>query len=122
MYAFPHLLLSRQQEGRLNTDFGSADIILHVCTLTVLDFHSLWPCAKFCLFFNLLLSEELLYSSGTFVTIASSLKKKTTRRCDSVCAQFQLRGLPPHFSGGAGGDCEMLLGEETDFAAENCEP
>lgn len=67
------LLLSQQQEGWTQ----EVQMLFFMCAFwRSVWFSFLWPFSKFCLFFNLLLSEELLYGCGVFITIASCLKKK----------------------------------------------
>lgn len=92
----PCHLLSQPEKGKLNAEFGGAGIIIHhVCTLTLLDFHSLGPYLKLWgFFFYFLLPEELFY---TVYIYSSSLKKKF--RYDFVCAQFQFPILPLRFFG-----------------------
>lgn len=111
----PHLLC-QLEKGSLNAEFGGAGIIHHVCVLTLLNFHSLGPCPRFCFFFLFSLSSRaVLYS----VHLQQFSEEKKQFRYDLVCAQFQLPILPPHFLVRG---CKMLPGEETDFAATNCEP
>lgn len=74
-YSLPSsCLLSQPEKEGLNTEFGGAGIIHHVCILALFDFRSLGPYPKLSCFLCFLLPEEVFY---TVYIYSNSLKKKT---------------------------------------------